>query len=68
MLPSFQFAYFLMFSSKMADSTFLNFCSFSLNFLCYLLQGKHTLGKIPVIDEIVGDFKFDRVIRVGWSC
>ena len=52
----------------MAVSTMVNFCYFPLIFFSSLLQNKHTLGKIPVLDEVAGDAKFDRVIRVEWSC
>ena len=68
MLSSFQFAYFLILSSKVAVSTLVNFCSFPVIFLRSFLQNKHTLGKIPLLDEVAGDVKFDRVIWLDWSC
>ena len=68
MLSSFQFAYFLILSSKVAVSTLVNFCSLPIIFLRSFLQNKHTLGKIPLLDEVAGDVKFDRVIWLDWSC
>ena len=67
-LSSFFFIFSNMFFfSKMAVSTLVNFCSFPLIFWRSLLQNKHTLGKVPGLDEVAGDVKFDRVIQVSWS-
>ena len=51
----------------MVVSTSVNFCSFPLIFLRSLLQNKHTLGNIPVLDEVAEDVMFDGAIRERWS-